>query len=253
VAELGVFAFGVVLGWFVYYTNRYRKGEVQFSDLTALLGAIGGGAVTALFGEAKTALFGAYGLGLAAGFFAYFLTLIVLVRLSNGVFAVTWFLDGRRKKLADDEEIPGETRQTFAPMALRPGESGRARAALSVAARSPLAVAVEARDRAIMAMVDTLRDLMRRIGDTTDDAQRAQLREAHTQLTQKLDELVALRLKDVLDSESVRSALTRLDGLAAELVAGAQEMKTAANALPTAAKMTDRATKAIGFFGAMFA
>jgi hypothetical protein len=252
-AEWGAFGFGVVLGWFAYFTNRYRKSDVQFSDLTTLVGVIGGGAITALFGEGKTALFGAYGVGLAVGFFAYFLVLLVMVTRSNGVFTVTWFLDGRRKRLADDEVIPGETRPTVAPMAVQLGGPQQAMAAPAVLARSPLAVAVEERDRATAAMADALRELMRRIGDTTDDAQRARLRETQVQLTQKYDELVALRLKDVLESESVRSALAKLNMITADLVAGAQEMKTAADTLATAAKMIDRATKAIGFIGAIFA
>ena len=251
--EWGAFGFGVVLGWFMYFTNRYRKGDVQFSDLTTLVGVIGGGAITALFGEAKTALFGAYGAGLAVGFFAYFIVLLVMVNRSNGVFTVTWFLDGRRKRLADDEEIPGETRLTVAPMAVQLGGPQQTTGAPAVPARSPLAAAVEERDRAITATVDALRELMREIGDTTDDARRARLREAHGQLTQKLDELVALRLKDVLDSEQVRSALAKLNVITADLVAGAQEMKTAADTLATVAKMIDRATKAIGFLGTIFA
>lgn len=99
---MGAFAFGAVLGWFTYFTNRYRKGEVQQADLTTLVGVIGGGAVTALFGEAKSTLFGAYGIGLAVGFFGYFLPLLAFIRSSRGVFTTTWFLDGRRKKLAAD-------------------------------------------------------------------------------------------------------------------------------------------------------
>lgn len=249
----GAFGFGVVLGWFMYFTNRYRKGDAQFSDLTTLVGVIGGGAVTALFGEAKTALFGAYGVGLAVGFFAYFILLLVMVSRSNGAFTATWFLDGRRKRLADDEEIPGETRPTVAPMAVQFGGPQQAMAVPTVPARSPLAAAVEERDRAITATVDALRELMREIGDTTDDARRARLREANVQLTQKLDELVALRLKDVLDSAQVRSALAKLNEITTDLVAGAREMKSAADTLATAAKMIGLATKAIGFLGAIFA
>ena len=96
---LGAGAFGMVIGWFVYFINRYRKDDVQLSDIVTLIGAIGGAAVLSLFG-AKTELFGAYGIGLALGFFGYFLALLVLVRASvrrNGAFTWEWFLDGRRK------------------------------------------------------------------------------------------------------------------------------------------------------------
>ena len=120
--NLGAFAFGAIIGWYVYYVNRYRKGEVQFSDITTLVGAIGGAAVLKLF-EGKTptdaSLFGWYGIGLAVGFFGYFLTLIRLVYTSDN-FTADWFLDGRRKNPEEGWSIPGEARQTMAAMSLAP-------------------------------------------------------------------------------------------------------------------------------------
>jgi hypothetical protein len=110
----GAASFGFLIGWYVYYINRYRKGDVQLSDLVTLIGIIGGGGITALF-DAKTAMFGAYGIGLAAGFFAYFIVLIFLVNISKN-FGVDWFLDGRRKKVADDEFIPEYVNPTTSPM-----------------------------------------------------------------------------------------------------------------------------------------
>jgi hypothetical protein len=253
IAAGGAFAFGVVLGWFVYFTNRYRKGDVQFSDLTTLLGVIGGGAVTALFGDAKTTLFGAYGIGLAVGFFGYFIALVVLVRQSQGIFTSTWFLDGRRKKLADGEEIPIDTRATVSPMDL---QLDRLRQSIPVSAsplQSPISAVVEQRDRASAAVADALRELSRRIEQSTDTAERARIGEAHRQLAQTHGELAALRAKDIPVSDNVRSALVKLDVIATELVACAQEMKTSVDAPTTAARMTERATKATGFVAAMFA
>ena len=55
--ELGAGAFGAVIGWYVYYINRWRKDDVQLSDIVTLIGAIGGAAVLALF-PAKTDLSG---------------------------------------------------------------------------------------------------------------------------------------------------------------------------------------------------
>jgi hypothetical protein len=104
---LGAGGLGFVIGWYVYYINRYRRSDVQVSDLLTLIGAIGGGATTALF-PAKTDLFGAYGIGLFAGFFSYFVVLLILVRISNN-FDADWFLDGRRKKPADPYAIPDGT------------------------------------------------------------------------------------------------------------------------------------------------
>jgi hypothetical protein len=90
----GAFAFGIVIGWFLYFLNRYRK-NVSLADLTTVIGAIGGAAVLTLF-PAKSDLFGAYGVGLAAGFFGYFLVLVVLVARSEN-FGIDFLIDGRRK------------------------------------------------------------------------------------------------------------------------------------------------------------
>lgn len=114
----GAAGFGALIGWYVYYINRYRKGSVQLGDLVTLLGIIGGGAVLAIF-PARTDLFGAYGIGLFVGFFSYFITLCVMVRISRK-FNVDWFLDGRRKKLSEDEVIDPATADTVHPMGMAP-------------------------------------------------------------------------------------------------------------------------------------
>jgi hypothetical protein len=111
---LGAGGFGAIIGWYVYYINRYRKDDVQLSDLVTLIGILGGGAILALF-PARTDLFGAYGIGLFTGFFGYFLALIVQVRLSKN-FDVDWFLDGRRKAPPEGYIIPEGTRITGSAM-----------------------------------------------------------------------------------------------------------------------------------------
>lgn len=98
---LGALGFGLLLGWYLYFINRYRKGEVQLADLVTIIAAIAGTAVLTLF-PAKTDLFGAYGVGLAVGFFLYFIVLLMLVSRSKN-FDTDWFLDGRRK-LPDPKE-----------------------------------------------------------------------------------------------------------------------------------------------------
>jgi hypothetical protein len=122
---LGAFGFGVLIGWYVYYINRQRTGDVALSDLVTLIGVIGGGAILGLF-PAQTDLFGAYGVGLFCGFFFYFLVLVVLVRISKN-FSADWFLDGRRRRLADDERIPGRQEvagQAPLPLGTPPGGGG---------------------------------------------------------------------------------------------------------------------------------
>ena len=106
---LGAGAFGTLIGWYVYYINRYRKEDVHLADIVTLLGAIGGSAVLTLF-DKKTDLFGAYGIGLFVGFFGYFLTLLLFVVISSwkeGSFTLEWFLDGRRKNPPDGWGYPG--------------------------------------------------------------------------------------------------------------------------------------------------
>jgi hypothetical protein len=116
----GAFCFGLIIGWYVYYINRYRKADVQLSDLVSLVAIIGGGAILALF-PAKSDLFGAYGVGLAVGFFAYFTFLLLFVAISRN-FNVDWFLDGRRIWPQAGYSIPEEQRETVVAMDVMPGQ-----------------------------------------------------------------------------------------------------------------------------------
>ncbi len=108
--QAGALGFGLVLGWFLYFVNRYRRTDASFADLTTIIGAVGGGAITALFGPGASELFGAYGVGLAIGFFAYFFVLVILVAISKN-FDSDYFLDGRRKVVPGDYTIPGDVKQ----------------------------------------------------------------------------------------------------------------------------------------------
>jgi hypothetical protein len=117
---LGAGGFGALVGWYVYYINRYRKSDVQLTDLVTLIGVIGGGAVLALF-PSRTDLFGAYGIGLFGGFFGYFLVLVILVGVSPN-FTSDWFLDGRRVRPVEPFYIPAEVvTPPHPPMELRGG------------------------------------------------------------------------------------------------------------------------------------
>lgn len=70
---VGSGAFGLVIGWIAYRTLRRAKDGSRISDLVTVVAALGGGTViSARFPEPD--LFACYGLGLAAGFFGYFLT-----------------------------------------------------------------------------------------------------------------------------------------------------------------------------------
>lgn len=99
--EIGALCFGAVIGWFTYSVNRHRP-EVSITDVLVIVGAVGGGTILTLFPE-ETVLFAAYGIGLAIGFFGYFLVLVVLVLRGKG-WTMEWFLDGRRPALQECQE-----------------------------------------------------------------------------------------------------------------------------------------------------
>ena len=67
--DWGAFAFGFVIGWICYRSLRRRKENASLSDLATVIGAVGGGAVLALFKTQE--LFSGYAIGLAVGFFLY--------------------------------------------------------------------------------------------------------------------------------------------------------------------------------------
>jgi NhaP-type Na+/H+ or K+/H+ antiporter len=66
---VGALCFGIVIGWATYGTLR-RSQRTALTDLSTLVGAVGGAAVTTLF-PAGNGSFGAYCIGLALGFFYY--------------------------------------------------------------------------------------------------------------------------------------------------------------------------------------
>lgn len=253
---LGAGAFGVIIGWFVYFTNRYRKGNVQFSDITALVGAIGGGAILTLF-EAKTDLFGAYGIGLFIGFFAYFIALIFLVKAAHPVFGWTWFLDGRRKRPADDEIIPEDIQPSVHPMALPQTQSSARVADVSAASHgrretSPGLEGAKHLREALTAIGDARAELQAKVGATNDDAERAKLFEQINALVRKQDELTAIRLREIADSDAVKAALAKLESATQSLTDEAGRLKTAADAIATAARIIDGAAKVVGMLTGLF-
>jgi hypothetical protein len=118
----GALAFGAVIGWYLYFINRYRKADIQIGDLTTVIGAIGGAAVLKMFAN-DASLFGAYGIGIAVGFFGYFLSLMFLVGNSK-VFTSDWFLDGRRPNPPADWGYGADAQQPARSMAAPAAPAG---------------------------------------------------------------------------------------------------------------------------------
>jgi uncharacterized membrane protein YeaQ/YmgE (transglycosylase-associated protein family) len=85
---LGPFCFGLVIGWVTYRTLRRKAEGVALGDIASVLGAIGGATIVALF---KNAAFNSYCIGLAVGFFAYFITgALIGLKKGTDASANTW-------------------------------------------------------------------------------------------------------------------------------------------------------------------
>jgi uncharacterized membrane protein len=76
VAAVGAGCFGLVVGWITYRTLVRRADRAALSDISTVIAAVGGAAVTGLFKD-KT-LFGWYSIGLAVGFVSYFVLFWVI-------------------------------------------------------------------------------------------------------------------------------------------------------------------------------
>ena len=74
ISLVGALAFGVVIGWVTYRTIRRTKESSTLQDISSVIAAVGGAAVLALFKAGE--MFGAYSIGLAIGFFAYYRTVM---------------------------------------------------------------------------------------------------------------------------------------------------------------------------------
>jgi uncharacterized membrane protein YeaQ/YmgE (transglycosylase-associated protein family) len=74
---IGGLAFGAVVGWVTYFILR-RAQPKTLSDITTIIGAIGGAAITGLFTKGETG-FAGYAIGLAIGFFVYYVVYRMIV------------------------------------------------------------------------------------------------------------------------------------------------------------------------------
>lgn len=68
---IGAASFGTVIGWITRYILAFAK-NLTTNSLATIIGALGGAAITTLFGT-KSWLFPSYSLGLGIGFFLHVL------------------------------------------------------------------------------------------------------------------------------------------------------------------------------------
>ena len=76
---VGIVCFGVLIGFITYRTLARTTDNASIGDLAAVIGAVGGGAVTTIV-RPQTNLFGWYAMGLLAGFVAYGVLFCILNR-----------------------------------------------------------------------------------------------------------------------------------------------------------------------------
>jgi hypothetical protein len=79
----GSACFGLVIGWITYYTMRKNTKPRTLADVTVIISALVGPAIIAVFpapveGTNQT-MFGFYGIGLAFGFFLYYVIFVLLL------------------------------------------------------------------------------------------------------------------------------------------------------------------------------
>ena len=96
VLTIGAICFGVVTGYVTYRTLA-RKQEAVITDIAAVIAAVGGGAVTALF-SADDESFGWYSIGLVGGMALY----LVISLIINGKEAT-----GAVMSAPDSDRLPG--------------------------------------------------------------------------------------------------------------------------------------------------
>ena len=75
---IGAWCFGAVMGWITYRTLRRKEGAAALSDISGVIGALGGAAIMAIFKTDE--LFSVYCIGLFVGFFGYF---VISLRLKD--------------------------------------------------------------------------------------------------------------------------------------------------------------------------
>lgn len=104
VLTIGSVCFGLLVGYITYRTLARTADKTSISDLAAVIGAVGGGAVATIV-KPQTDNFGWYAIGLLAGFIAYG----VLFAAVNGKaeFAKVMGLPGRPASGTAGNEIDG--------------------------------------------------------------------------------------------------------------------------------------------------
>jgi hypothetical protein len=104
---IGTICFGLLIGFVTYRTLIRTTKNASISDLATVVGAVGGGGVTAIV-KPHSSLFGWYAIGLLAGFVGY--GLLYLALNGKGDYAQVM---GLGKASAEDTDRPGGPTEEF--------------------------------------------------------------------------------------------------------------------------------------------
>lgn len=77
-ALAGSGCFGTVVGYITYRTLARTTDKAAITDLASVIGAIGGGVITSLYGPADGSLFAVYSIGLVVGMGLYLAASLLL-------------------------------------------------------------------------------------------------------------------------------------------------------------------------------
>ena len=247
----GAFWFGAVVGWFLYFTNRYRKEDVKLADVAGLLAAIGGGAVTSLFGKGdgtRADLFLSYGAGLGAGFFGYFIVLIAFITLSRGDYNLTSLIDGRRRRIPEGWEIPEGTQGPVRNFVIDPrGVSTGGPVARMIQPAAVDRTGLDTQRQALAEAIDGTRlSILRQFNAAADATVQGHLDDVMKQLDVQRDRLDTAAIRADLPAPEVQRAVAKLAGIAQGVNAEAQNMRDAASTLSAVAKVVALVGQAVG-------
>lgn len=247
---LGTMCFGFVLGWMLYFVNRYRK-DVSLADLGTIVTALAGATILSLINVEETGnatLVGAYGMGIFLGFMAYGFTLYRIVKAYPEAYDTLWFVDGRRKGQGDTGyRMPEPSDEINRPMSV---ETHTVKRRFRGPAPAPVTFGLQATSTnnttqytsAIASVRDAIGDVADAIAAEPDKDIRMKLREEEDTLFALLDELSGRQLLQRLSSSQVSNALHQIDAATARLNSEASKLATASAKLTQAASIIAAAT-----------
>lgn len=254
---LGAMGLGFVLGWMLYFVNRYRK-DVSISDLGTIVAALAGATVLGFIdvGElTKGAMVGAYGVGLFLGFLAYGYVLYRLVKSHPDQYDLVWFIDGRRKLFDESSyEVPsadgtpnrGHSLQRSGSVlesAIEVGDANSLTKMQNVMFAS--ASGPEEYQKAINALKAAISGVARAAAIEPAQAERDRLLARRSELYSQLVYVQGRQIEADLSDNAIVAALVELNAATDTLANEASKLETASRRLEQVAEILTASSKVV--------